>query len=241
MGFGVAAVSAPAVADANNGTIKVTNSSECVAPPNDPKLTSPFYVDGFGFNANEQYTLEFTTQPGDAVVLTASGTTEADGTFCNGPLELPDGQYKVTYTDPSGNKSKVFGIGLGATPPPTTAPPTTAPPTTAPPTTAPPTTAPPTTAPPTTAPPTTAPPTTAPPTTEPPTTTAGPTSTEGGGSGEGEGSGDGSATTSPTVAGVKLASTGSNALPLAVAALTLFIAGSVLIAAGGYRRPAQRH
>jgi hypothetical protein len=43
------------------------------------------------------------------------------------------------------------------------------------------------------------------------------------------------------VEGTKLAATGSNALPLAVAALTLFFAGSVLIAAGGSRRPAQRH
>jgi hypothetical protein len=143
--LGIAAVVPAAGASGNEGTIKVTQDSECGGPDNQPKVESPFYTGGFGFTGVEEFTLTFETQPGGSQALSVSGQTEEDGTFCEGPLTLPVGSYKVTYTDPTGNKSKVFSVGVGATTPPTTEPPTTEPPTTEPPTTEPPTTTPPTT------------------------------------------------------------------------------------------------
>ena len=138
--LGIAAVVPTAGASGNEGTIKVTQDSECGGPDNQPKVESPFYTGGFGFTGVEEFTLTFETQPGGSQALSVSGQTEEDGTFCEGPLTLAAGSYKVTYTDPTGNKSKVFSVSVGATPPPTTEPPTTEPPTTEPPTTTPPTT-----------------------------------------------------------------------------------------------------
>jgi hypothetical protein len=95
---------------------------------------------------------------------------------------------------------------------------TTTTPTTTPPTTAPPTTAPPTTAPPTTGSPTTAPPTTGAPTTAPPSS---------GGAIGGQ--------TSTTAGGGSLPFTGSNAIPMLIAALVLVAGGGGLLVAGRIR------
>jgi hypothetical protein len=101
----------------NNGTIKVHS----VGTPlddnrNEPKQVCAFYLAAFGFDADQELSYAFATQPGGV----AAGTP---GTFTVGPtnarptgdgyspdLSLPDGQYKVTVTTSDGTKTKVFKV-----------------------------------------------------------------------------------------------------------------------------------
>jgi len=141
----------PATAGANFGTLKVTEDSQCSGPDNDPKVGEEYFLAGFGFPTSESFTIKIRTQPGGVLVQELSGSTDAEGNFCLGPITTPLGMYKATFTDSAGVKHKVYRVLSGTpstSPPPTTNPPPPPPPpptTTAPPTTEPPTTGPPTT------------------------------------------------------------------------------------------------
>lgn len=156
----------------DNGTVKVHDTSTSETDCQDNPKVCKFYLEGFGFDANQQVTWFIDKWPSHGnttPVLSGTLTMGANGDGRTADQGLPNGQYKLSWNfipEHGKAKQKVFKVQCPATPPPTTPPPTTTPPTTTPPTT--PTTTPPTTTPPTTTPPTT--PTTSVAPTTPPTT-----------------------------------------------------------------------
>jgi hypothetical protein len=120
--------------NANHGTIKV-HDEESVDPPtqNQPHVCSPFWIEGFDMS-DENGTLVFTSIPPTSnppvevlvVNWTADSGSEEDGYHFNqGPINLPDGHYKVEafVNDPEPHsrehktKSKVFWVQCEGEPP----------------------------------------------------------------------------------------------------------------------------
>ena len=101
---------APAHA-ANQGTLKVYQTEpSCEQNANDPQIYSPYWLGGFDFVPDAEFSIEISTQPGGQVVQTLTGTIDPDGTFCAGPVTTEPGRYKAEMTGPAGEKSKVYGV-----------------------------------------------------------------------------------------------------------------------------------
>jgi hypothetical protein len=115
---------APAQA-ANKGTLKVYQTEQrCQQNANDPKIYSPYWMGGTDFAPNAAFTLTINTQPGGQTVETLTGTTDANGSFCAGPVTTEAGMYKAEMTGPAGDKSKVYDVeGIAPTEVTPTAPP----------------------------------------------------------------------------------------------------------------------
>jgi hypothetical protein len=100
---------------ANEGTLKIYQTEQnCELNSNDPKILSPYWIGGFGFDQNASFTLTISTQGGQGggtVVQTLTGTTDDVGHFCEGPVTTEPGMYKVEMTG-AGDKSKVFTVEI---------------------------------------------------------------------------------------------------------------------------------
>ena len=111
-------LAAPAIADGNNGTLKVLDAiSELEFRNNEPKVCV-FRFEGFDFDVG---------QTGDLVLMGQGQTTyysdlgaetaDATGYFVSGDYTLGNGHYKIEFRDSTGDegkfKSKVFKVNCG--------------------------------------------------------------------------------------------------------------------------------
>lgn len=119
LGFTAPAWAAP---PGDNGTIKVYDKdTNCTgdSQANDPKVTSPFWVGGTGFDPNQPGSLTIETQPGGEPVYGPDEfTTDANGDFCRGEIRLVDGRYKIVFTisDATGKQKVITAYGTAITP-----------------------------------------------------------------------------------------------------------------------------
>ncbi|MCM1948532.1 hypothetical protein NC315_24620 [Streptomyces sp. G2] len=110
LGGAPAAFAAPG----DNGDVKIHN----VGTPYDDQRNEPkvcdFYLAAFNFDANQKVSWEIVPQPDKADDPNLSGQlTLPTGTGHTGPLALPDGMYKLTWTFEGENgagKHKVFQV-----------------------------------------------------------------------------------------------------------------------------------
>ena len=107
-----------ALADGNNGTIKIHQSTSPAGTPNNEPKVCTFNVEGFGFDVGQQGYIRFEVQGGDAPQGVDPGVNEhvtaVDGSFSSNYHTLRPGHYKATlYDDVTGEekaKSKVFKV-----------------------------------------------------------------------------------------------------------------------------------
>nr|WP_184913183.1 hypothetical protein [Streptomyces luteogriseus] len=110
---GVSAVAAPIPGD--NGDVKIHASTTAAANQrNDPKVCD-FYLAAFTFDAGEKVNWTIQTQPEVPGGATRTGTFTADATGAGRTtaVDLPNGQYKLTWlTDQAhgAGKFKVFKV-----------------------------------------------------------------------------------------------------------------------------------
>ncbi|MFE4659840.1 hypothetical protein ACFRFJ_24505 [Streptomyces hydrogenans] len=110
LGGAPAAFAAPG----DNGDVKIHN----VGTPYDDQRNEPkvcdFYLAAFNFDANQKVSWEIVPQPDKADDPNLGGQlTLPTGTGHTGPLALPDGMYKLTWTFEGENgagKHKVFQV-----------------------------------------------------------------------------------------------------------------------------------
>ncbi|MFB7948382.1 hypothetical protein ACFC6L_26085 [Kitasatospora phosalacinea] len=124
----LAVFAAPAHA-ADNGDVKIHDTTTAADNHDDEPKVCKFYVDGFNFDAGQSITWHIDQQPptGNAQVLSGA-LLMPTGHARTGDLSLPDGHYKLfwNFTGENGDaKQKVFMVdcsGVGSSPPPSGSP-----------------------------------------------------------------------------------------------------------------------
>lgn len=131
------AASVKAVVKGDNGTVKIHQSTTPVTDRRNEPHVCVFYLDGFGFDADQSVSWQIKSWPptgNRTVVASGALTLGSDGDGRTGDMTLPDGHYKLLWNFNGENgfaKQKVFWVACPApatTPmPTTTATPTTTP------------------------------------------------------------------------------------------------------------------
>ncbi|MFD7733956.1 hypothetical protein ACFV6F_26705, partial [Kitasatospora phosalacinea] len=123
------AAPAAAARAADNGDVKIHDTTTSADNHDDEPKVCKFYVDGFNFDAGQSITWHIDQQPptGNAQVLSGA-LLMPTGHARSGDLSLPDGHYKLfwNFTGENGNaKQKVFMVdcsGVGSSPSPSPSP-----------------------------------------------------------------------------------------------------------------------